>query len=86
VQGGEANEYVITVFNEGTATQNSYTVNLMQQDTRLLLATLNVTTPLDPVHQPNISFPGHQAWVAPIRSMARLLQPGMAIPPMIILR
>lgn len=45
---GTSYDFTINVFNEGTATQNSYTVNLMSMDTRTLLATMNVSTPLDP--------------------------------------
>ena len=40
--------YNVTVYNNGTATQNAYTVKLMKQDTREELASLDVTTPLDP--------------------------------------
>lgn len=38
--------YIISVKNNGTATQNSYTVKLMSQDTRTELASLLVNTPL----------------------------------------
>lgn len=48
LSAGTSYDFTISVFNEGTATQNSYTVNLMSMDTRTLLATMNVSTPLDP--------------------------------------
>jgi len=46
LNAGTAYDYVISIFNEGTATQNAYTVNLMNGAT--VLGTLSVTTPLDP--------------------------------------
>lgn len=39
--------YVVTVLNNGTATQNNYTVNLLGS-ARELLSSVNITTPLDP--------------------------------------
>lgn len=45
---GESFSYDVTVKNNGTATQNTYTVNLRSEDTRVLLASLPVTTPLAP--------------------------------------
>lgn len=47
VQGGAANEYVITVYNEGTATQNSYDVNLKRYGDDML-ASVHITDPLAP--------------------------------------
>jgi len=44
IQAGNSFDYVINVFNEGTAEQSSYTVNLKTGTETL--ATLNVTTPL----------------------------------------
>ena len=44
IQAGNSYDYVISVFNEGTAEQSSYTVNLKTGTETL--ATLNVTTPL----------------------------------------
>jgi hypothetical protein len=48
MQAGTAYDFTVSVFNEGTATQNAYTVKLMSVDARTELATLDVTTPLDP--------------------------------------
>ena len=45
---GTAYDFTVDVYNEGTATQSAYTVKLMSVDTRTELATLDVTTPLDP--------------------------------------
>jgi len=45
---GTAYDFMVDVFNEGTATQSAYTVKLMSVDTRTELASLDVTTPLDP--------------------------------------
>lgn len=44
LQAGVATDYVVTVYNEGTAEQSAYTVNLKTGTTTL--ATLSVTTPL----------------------------------------
>jgi hypothetical protein len=43
---GEELSYQVSVTNNGTNTQNSYTVRLMSADTRVELASLFVTTPL----------------------------------------
>ena len=45
---GTAYDFTVDVYNEGTATQSAYTVKLMSVDARTELATLDVTTPLDP--------------------------------------
>ncbi|GAB1366915.1 hypothetical protein MASR1M36_17860 [Candidatus Cloacimonadaceae bacterium] len=45
---GEQLSYQVSVKNNGTATQNSYTVNLMAEDTRVLLASLPVSMALAP--------------------------------------
>ncbi len=45
---GTAYDFTVDVFNEGTATQNAYTMKLMNQATETQLATLNVNTPLTP--------------------------------------
>lgn len=47
IQGGIANNYTVSVFNEGTATQNSYDVNLRKHGGELL-ASMHVTDPLAP--------------------------------------
>ncbi|MGC9362201.1 MAG: choice-of-anchor J domain-containing protein, partial [Candidatus Syntrophosphaera sp.] len=46
LEAGTSYDYIIDVYNEGTAAQSSYTVNLMEGTN--VLATLNVTDPLDP--------------------------------------
>jgi len=43
---GTAYDFTVSVFNEGTAAQSAYNVNLMSEST--VLATVTVNTPLDP--------------------------------------
>lgn len=43
---GDELSYQVSVYNNGTATQNAYDIQLLSVDSRTLLATLNVTAPL----------------------------------------
>ncbi len=56
LEAGNSYDYVVSVFNEGTTTVNSYSLNLKQADGTLLTSTA-IATPLDPAATAQITIP-----------------------------
>ena len=55
LEAGNSYDFAVSLFNEGTTTVNSYSVRLMSGET--VLATLPVTTPLDPDATTQVTVP-----------------------------